>query len=101
MTLLCQITQNEGPAATHCHASPAASCRLRRQIFLEELRPRIWQHGIYRAAIPDLTSFSFRAPRFAQRWLVLQMRTSGSGKRSRGVLFVPRNLLFDRHGAQG
>ena len=71
LTRECQLTQNEGPAAPHCHASPAASCRLRRQIFLEELRPRIWQHGIYRAAIPDLTSFSFRAPRFAQRWLVL------------------------------
>ena len=40
-------------------------------MFREELHTRIWQHGIYRAAIPDLTSFSFRAPRFAQRWPTL------------------------------
>ena len=34
-----QLTQNERPAATHCHAGPNPTCQLRRQMFLEELHP--------------------------------------------------------------
>ena len=37
-----------------------------------------------RGARTHLTSFSFRAFRFATRWLIPQMNISGSGKRSRG-----------------
>ena len=37
----------EGAAGTHCRQNPEISCRLRRQMFLEELRPRICGRGVH------------------------------------------------------
>ena len=93
--LVGQLTQNEGAAATDCHAGPKPTYRLRRWGFLAGLHSRIWRHGAHRGA--DLKGFPQqpRAFRFATHYPVrfpwgLDSKGGGRGD----ILFSKENIPF-------